>query len=178
MAKAKSWAAAKAAHRNSRRSITIIMDAESAAEADRLTEELDRLTDEAQTLALAKRIRALEDKAADSAIVFVFQGVGRLQHETMMIDHPATAEQQAAMPEGQTLRWNPETYPPLLLAASCVAPAEIAGDVDEWTEIHRDWSVGQVAALWGACMAANAGVVDEAPKSVAVSDALSRSTSS
>lgn len=171
-AKKRRWADIKRAHRNSRHEVTLVMDTASVVEAQRLAAQLEQAP-EGEQPTLARRVRALEDTAADSAVTFVFEGLGRSRYDLLVAEHPATDEQAAAVPEGQTLRWNPETFPPALLAASCVEPADIAGDVEEWAEIHRDWSAGQNARLWGACLAANAGV-NEAPKSQAASDVLGR----
>lgn len=174
MAKKKSWAQIKAQHHNARRSVSIVLDSEAALEAQRLAVELDS-TPEKSKAALARRINALEEKAAP--VTFVFEGVGRSRHQLLLAEHPPTAEQKDAAPEGMTPRFNLDTFPPALMAASCIEPAELRGDVEEWTEIHDTWSDGQVASLWGTCLAAQAGVND-APKSAAASDVLANSASS
>lgn len=182
----KKWAERKRAHRNTRRSTSIVMDSESADEAERLAGQLDQVP-EAERLILAARIQDLEQQAAESTETFVFESIGRGWHELLLADHPATAEQQAEMPEGRRLRWNPETFEPALLAACCVEPVELHSDIDqdgrlvdqgavaEWAEIRRDWNDGQWRRLWDTCLQAVGGVMDEAPKSVAASALLAGS---
>lgn len=174
MAKGKSWAQIKAQHSNTRREVTLVMDSAAALEAKRLTDEL-ATADESAKASLAKRIKALEAKAA--AVTFAFEGVGRARHALILAENPPTKEQKKAAPAGMVPRYNLETFPPALLAASCVEPADLAGAVDAWTEIYDEWSDGQTSALWNACLAANAGVND-APKSGAASAALASSANS
>lgn len=157
-------------HTNPRESVTLVLDTESAAEAARLAEQLDTVP-EGERLTLAKRITALEAKAADSRFTFTFEGVGGERYELLLAEHPATDEQKASAPDGFTPRYNTSTFPPALAAASCVEPAELHGDVEEWTEIRRTWSPGQWSRVFGAVLSAQQAVPD-APKSQAASDVL------
>ena len=168
------WSELKAKRRNPRESVPLVMDTAAADEAKLLAASWDS-TPEPERLTLATRIDAAERAARESIVVFTFEAVGRGAHELLVAEHPPTKDQLSGMPDDTTLRWNPQTFPPALAAASCVEPAEIAGDVDEWAEIHRTWSDGQWRALWSACMMAQGVAVSDAPKSRAASDALSRS---
>lgn len=168
--KRRSWAQIQALHSNSQESVTLVLDTRAATEAKRLAETLDTARD-GERLTLAKRVKALEDKANDSSETFTFEAVGGERHELMVAEHPPTDEQKKAAPEGMTPRWNVDTFPPALAAACCVEPLELRGNVAAWDEIRRTWAPGQWARLWGACLAAQAGVVD-APKSQAASDVL------
>lgn len=176
------WAAAKRRHTNTRVSVTMPMAADAAEQAERLLPQLRRLRDadgeredlSEQVHALAERIHQLECDAAASEVTFVFQGVGRGHAEKLRLEHPLPDSLKAQL--GEVINWDPETYPPALLAASCVEPAELAGNDTEWQDIHDNWSEGQVAKLWRACMQANQGVA-EAPKSALVSAILTPPTS-
>lgn len=174
MAKAKSWADIKAAHSNTRREVTLVMDSAAALEAKRLADELATV-DEKSKAALTRRMKAAEQKAG--AITFAFVGVGRARHALILAENPPTKAQKKAAPAGMVPRYNLDTFPPALLAEACHEPAELHGDVDAWTEIYNEWSDGQTSALWNACLAAQAGVND-APKSVAASAALASSANS
>jgi len=163
------WAKLKATRTNTRVSTDIVLDAAAAAEADRLGAELDSLGDDAPA-ELAKQVRELEQQAAASRVTFTFEGVSRSAYQQLCDEHPASPEDQAA-----GARFGPG-FMPALLAASCVQPAELRGDVDEWTEIHDEWSNGMTTRLVGACLSANAGVA-AVPKSSRASAILARTGS-
>lgn len=176
-----SWADMKAAHRNTRRSVRIPLDQAAVEEAGRLDDELpriqrddDELTRDPQAPLTAERIRDLERQAAASEVLFVFEGIGRARHAKLLAEHQASDEQKKLL--GEYLPYNPEAFPPALLAASCVEPAELRDNVDEWRAIHDTWSAGQVKALWSTCTDAN-GDVMETPKSARASAVLARRNS-
>ena len=177
-----SWADRKKVHRNTVRSAVVPLRGDLLDEVDRLEDELllaeaedARLNRQPQAPAIADRILALEAQARESECRFTFEGLGRGAYAKLSAAHPATDQQRADMPD-VTLEWNPETFPPALLAASCVEPAELAGNVEEWTEIHENYSVGQVNRVWAACSIANAGVA-ESPNSQLASVAQRRRSS-
>ena len=176
------WAQRKKDHRNTVRSATVPLRGDLLDEVDRLEDELVRAEEADARLnrhpvapSIADRILALEEEARQSEVRFSFEGVGRGRYARLASEHPATDEQKEEL-DGVELEWNPETFPPALLAESCVEPAELRGDVQEWTEIHENWSVGQVNRLWQACSIANAGVA-ESPNSQLASVALRRRNS-
>lgn len=177
----RSWADVKAARSNTRVTVRIAYDSRAADDAERLDAELARVRDEderhnrlPQAPALAERIQQLEQQVRDSEVEFTFEGLGRRKYQLLMEAHPAT-EAQEAMAETK-LAYNLATFPPALMAACCVEPAELHSGVDEqgnlldekalaeWVEIHDEWSPGQVGRLWRACQQANGGAV-EPPKS-------------
>jgi hypothetical protein len=172
------WADMKRRHVNTRVSVTIPMAADAAEEAARLVPQLRRMRDadgevadlSEQLVALATRIRGLEQEAADSEITFVFEGIGRARNEKLRLDHPMPDDLKGTK-LAELVNWNPYTYMPALMAASCVEPAELAGNEAEWVDIHDSWSDGQVDKLWRACLQANEGIA-ELPKSGLVSAIL------
>lgn len=179
--KPQSWQELKAKRTNTRVSVRIPWDGAAADEAARLAAELPRVQDDdarhnrdPQAPEVARRIDELERRARESEVVFSFEGIGRAAYQRMIEAHPATPEQEETA--GQKLSFNSDTFPPALMAASCVEPAELRGDLDEWTEIHDEWSTGLVACLWNAALQANARV-NEAPKSRLASTILAMNAS-
>ena len=86
------------------------LHAEAAGDADALKAATARL-DEAMT--------ALRD----DTIVMTFQALPRAVFRLLMAEHPATDEQQAeAEKAGARRRWNPDTFPDALIAATCTFP--------------------------------------------------------
>jgi hypothetical protein len=141
----------------------------------KLREEDGDIADRSQEIAaLAAQVRELEERASESEMTFTFEGLGRGRYARMLADHPPTKEQKAEL--GAELIYNPETFPPALLAASCVEPPELASNLPEWTDIHENRSPGIVTRLWRACQQAHQGVAD-VPKSLLVSAVLGRQNS-
>lgn len=84
------------------------------------------------------------DEEAGTTATFKFASIGRVGWEKVLDDHQASDEQQAEYRQEQldrdvpllmvgALRWNRETFPPALIAASCVDP---------------EMTVAQAQALW------------------------------
>lgn len=170
------WAVLKKAHRNTVQSTAITLRGDLLDEVERLEAQMavERSKDEWENRLpvvpqLARQIRELEDEARASEVRFTFEGMGRGDYAKLISAHKPTPEQEKDM--GQEMSWNPETFPPALMAASCVEPAELRGNVEEFTEIHATWSIGQVTRLWTTCMNANSLVADT-PKSGLASEAL------
>jgi hypothetical protein len=177
------WATAKRRHVNTQVGVTLAMASDAAEEAERLVPLLRRLRDadgeredlSEQVHAMAERIHQLECDAEASEVTFLFRGIGRGHAEKLRLDHPLP-EAMKGTKAAELVDWDPATLPPALMAASCVEPAELAGNVEEWQDIHDNWSEGQVAKLWRACLQANQGVADT-PKSALVSAILTPPTS-
>lgn len=179
--KPQSWQELKSKHTNTRTSVRIPWDGAAADEAARLAADLPRVQEDdarenrdPQAPELARRIDELERRAKDSEVTFSFEGIGRRQYQMLIEAHPATPEQNETA--GQRLSYNPDTFPPALMAASCVEPAELRDNLPEWEEIHDEWSTGQNACLWHAVVQANARV-NEAPKSRLASTILAMNAS-
>lgn len=175
------WAVLKKAHRNTVQSTKVTLRGDLLDEVGRLEEDMRRETakDEWENRTpvgpqIAQRIRALEEEARESEVTFSFEGLGRGDYARLISQHKATPEQETEL--AQELMWNPETFPPALMAASCLEPAELRGNVAEFTEINDTWSVGQVTRLWACCLNANSLVADS-PKSDLASAALRRPSS-
>ena len=161
-------------------SVSICVRGDLVAEHDRLDGELRRVRDEddrenrpPQAPQIAQQIQDLEEQIRAAEVEFTFRAIGRKALTDLEATHPATAEQQDAQEDGTRLTWNPETYPPALVAASCVAPAGIT--LARAQHAYETWSTGQWSKLWRACLTANLGSTDPGPKSVLASVILAGS---
>jgi len=152
--------------------ITIAYDSEVA---DRFAEAKDRL-DSAKQMADLKRQRPKEEREqaitemqdaqlefneAKDAIdeesqTFVFRSIGRRAYETLLMDHQPTPEQVAqAKKQGDgEFNWNPDSFPPALLAASLVSPILDEADIKDIWE-GEDWSASETMSLFMCAMEAN-----------------------
>jgi hypothetical protein len=174
-----SWAAIKKLHSNARQSVTLCVRGDLVDEIAKLEQQMAREDEDDQRVnrhavapQIARQIQELEAVAREAEVTFTFQGLGQGRFAKLQAQHPATAENKQQLGTDE-LEWNPETFPPALMAASCIAPAELAGNDAEWLEIHQSWSNGQVLRLWATCMAANAMGADT-PKSQRASEILQR----
>lgn len=180
-----SWSQLRAAHRNTVRSCRLTLRGDLLDEVAKLEEVMRREAEADEwnnrhpvAPKIAQQIRDLETEAQASEVVFAFEGLGQGTLARLQAEHPATAEtrKRLGLDEGAELEFDPETFPPALMAASCIEPAELKGNVEEWTDIHQNWSTGQVTRLWAACMGANA-MVAETPKSERASEILRQANS-
>lgn len=108
---------------------------------------------------IAEEILRLKDRARP--VEFRFRSLGRRAYSDLLRAHPPTDAQKADAPAGQVLLWDADTFPPALMAACCVQPADTTAEW--WRNVYDDWGLGQVERLWKACLTANAGVA-EVPK--------------
>lgn len=95
--------------------------------------------------------------AEEDAITFVFRSIGRKAYDRLVTAHPPTdaakaeAVKQGANPED--LSWDPETFPPALMAAAIVHPHLSEEDIQEmWNS--EDWSGTELQNLYYAAIAA------------------------
>lgn len=179
-----SWKEARESHRQLELPVRVPMRADLFAEitalevqAKREREIDERENREPVAPGIAHRIMGLEEELRDSEVEFRFRALGRRRYNELLADHPPTDKQkQEAADADAVLAYNPDTFPPLLLAASCVEPTDM--DVDDWSDIWENWSEGQVGPLWRTCLAANMGGTDAGPKSQIASAILNASAKS
>lgn len=181
-----SWDEIQAASANTRRSATVPLDTASVAEAKLLAERYERLNgedrtglaDHAEEMAQLKdRIRELLAQAEAKQLTVVFQGLGKSAYNKLRSEHPAPADQLDEELYGKNPGFDVLTFPPAMLAAACISPPALAGNVQRWTHIHDTWNSGPVARLWEMCIAAQQSV-NSVPKLSAVFAALGESSSS
>lgn len=179
----RSWQSIKQAHSAPIVSVSLSLRGDLVDELEVLEDDLRQarhddtmLNREPEAPAIALKIQEIEAEARADEAQFKFRGIGRGPFARLMAEHPSTAEQQEAAGDDARLPYDADTFPPALYAASCIEPADLAGNLEAWQEIHDQWSVGQNTKLWRACNAANMGVA-ETPKSVAASVVLQQNSS-
>lgn len=103
------------------------------------------------------RYNELEAVIGDDLIEFTFRSVGRRRYEEIFEECPPTSKQkQEAVKNGEEEpQWNPETFPPAIIAASIVEPEMTEEDVyDMWES--TDWNQAELTSLFLAALTANA----------------------
>lgn len=117
---------------------------------------------------LGEAQQALDDArtaAAQVSATFVFEAVGRQNFSDLRGQHPPTKEQRdewkrrwlkTGMADHQIpeLEHNTDTFPPVLIAASCIEPAMT---VEQATRLwdSAGWSDAELAELFGAALLVN-----------------------
>jgi len=152
-AKAQTMADILAAKKPNKRTIDVVLDADLAGQIRLKEQELAQLKNR-RGKSLADGIGPLEveldelyETAADMAVTFTFQDIGRKAFDTMVLAHQPTPEQKKHIAEmgGGILEYNIETFPPALMAASAVDPEMT---VEEAEEIFNEWSSGDAEILF------------------------------
>ena len=111
---------------------------------------------------LEAELAELEEALDDVAVDFVFQDIGRKNYDNLVQAHPATDEQKADYRRQAEelemdiakiggLSYNPDTFPPALMAACAISPKLT---IEEATEIFNEWSEGDVEMLFMGAMQA------------------------
>ena len=146
--------------------------AQLAAAEDRLAKaERDALLRADDRSAQTARDRALADldnartEAAEHTVVFRMRSISRPAMAALRLAHPPTKQQredyrkaqvQAGIPgrERGELTYNPDTFPPAVVAACCAEPEMT---YEEALEIWEDpeWNEAELAALFQAAMTVN-----------------------
>lgn len=178
------WAKIEVEHQHIRQSVRIPMRADLVDELARLEvlAAREQATDRVENRdpvapGIATQIRELEAQMIASEVQFTFQALGRRDYAKLLADNPPTDEQKREADEDdRTLQWNPDTFPPQLLAASCIAPA--GATVERFTDIWENWSEGQVSQLWNTCLTTNMAGAGAGPKSQIASAILNGSVKS
>jgi len=89
---------------------------------------------------------------------FVFKGIGKRGWSDLLKQHPPTKEQLKLQPR---LDHNPETFPAVAVAKSCLSPAMT---VEQARQLEERLDLTQWSQIWQACLSANIGD-PTAPKS-------------
>jgi hypothetical protein len=141
-----------------------------AAEADRLTAELDRLgayvpsslSDTDPRTDLAAELDKVIEQMRAAEVEFRFRGLPPQDLSDVMTSHPARDSSES---------WNHITLPPHLVSASCVSPAMTLEQANDLFAAVNDQQRGQLfTAAWNANNATT-----QIPTSRAVSASLSSS---
>ncbi len=137
---------------------TIQIDGEVAVEIAELraqvtlAEQFDRKHNEDDTAPkMQDRLDQLVEDAKDTEITFTFKAIGRIAYDEIVSD-PANAPSDEQKKEGA--QFNPDTFPPALVAAAAVDP-EIT--IEEAVEIFGDseWNGAELQKLFFAALEVN-----------------------
>lgn len=110
--------------------------------------------------ALRDEVLDLQRQIAESGHDFTFQAIGRGAWLAAIAKHPPTKKQA-----GEGYSYNPDTFPPVALRASCIEP-ELTADDAQWLATQLD--VTEFDRLFDACVRVNQGTA-AGPKSVPAS---------
>jgi len=135
------------------RTVDIILDSDLAGEIQFKEQELAQARNRrGRSLAdgigtLQTELDDLYEKAADIAVTFTFQDMGRKAFDALILEHPATKAQREHIAElgGGILEYNIDTFPPALLAATGIDPEM---DLEEATQIFDTWGSGDAEILF------------------------------
>lgn len=148
------YAELAAAKRPVTKRVRLVLDPDVAGALERAEEALDRAradrearpddVESAEAFETAQReVEAAREVADSSVAEFVFRAVGQSRYDELLAAHPPTpahqAQQRRHVPEAPPLEWNPDTFPPALVAACLVEPALTEEQVaDLWAS--EDWN--------------------------------------
>ncbi|MFE7609249.1 hypothetical protein [Streptomyces celluloflavus] len=154
------------------KTVELLLDGELVERVERLehehaealrTDEESNAPDRAP--AIAVEIDALREQAEESRQTFTFQALPHRAYRRLLTEHPPTVEQIAQAKDNglEASAFDPDTFAPVLVAATCTDPT---GTPEEWAEMWGELSDGQVATLFTTSLATQFQVPDLAPKSV------------
>lgn len=155
-------------------SVEVIPDAEKAAELKAMERQLDiekrkdnKLNRSPVAPGLKKKIDLMTEELSETAVEFVFQDLGRKKFEDLWKQFPPSDELREL-----GYQWDPDSFGPPLLAASCIKAGGSDGlTLEQAQTIYDDWSTGEAEALVMGAINANMGV-SSIPKSEIDIDAI------
>lgn len=114
-----------------------------ARDADRLSNEPD------EAPKIQEQINTLVEESKDTEVVFTFKSVGRFRYDELVTAHQPTKE---AKKEGA--EFNADTFPPALVAESCVEPKM---SLEDATEIFAspDWNGAELRRIFFGALEVN-----------------------
>jgi hypothetical protein len=96
------------------------------------------------------------DRIKESSMQFTFRSISRKKLDKLLEDNQPSAKAKAKAEEaGEELNFDPDSFPPALIAATCISPELTLEEAQEIWE-SDDWTQGELLSLLGAAMTANA----------------------
>lgn len=110
----------------------------------------DRMSNQPDTApAIQKQIDELVEESRNTEVTFTFKSIGRFRYDELVDEHPPTKE---AKKEGA--EFNADTFPPALVAESCVDPEMTNEDaVDIFAS--PDWNGAELRRLFFGALEVN-----------------------
>lgn len=101
-------------------------------------------------------VSVLSDSGDVIEVALKVRAIGSREYDDLLAAHPPTAKQKK---EDSATPYNPETFPPALIAACASEPAMTVEQATEiWESEH--WSRGELTTLFFGCMEVNAKGLD------------------
>lgn len=110
---------------------------------------LNKRVSEEDRAALKEALECAKVELEEATVTMTFQAIGRGAYERLMNDHPATEEQKI---ENEDVPYNPDTFPPALIAASCIEPKM---EEEDAKEICDTWNGAEVTLLFYTALQVN-----------------------
>ncbi len=114
-----------------------------ARDSDRLSNEPDKAP------AIMAQIEALVEESKDTEVIFTFKSIGRFAYDELVTSHPPTKEQKKDGAE-----FNADTFPPALVAASCVDPSMSLEDATAMFS-SPDWNGAELRRIFFGALEVN-----------------------
>jgi hypothetical protein len=106
---------------------------------------------------LQAAVTAAQEALDEATMWFTFAGLGRSAFARLIDEHPPTPQQLADAEKISRAAptFDPDTFAPALLAASCVSPAGLG--VEDFLAIYSDpaWNVEELGSLFAAALSVN-----------------------
>jgi hypothetical protein len=91
----------------------------------------------------------------EKTVTFRFKALSRDRYERLLATHQPTKEQRARTTAlGGFLQWNPDTFPPALMAACLVDPDDLTADDVQAMFVDDEWNQAELEALFSAALSA------------------------
>ena len=106
---------------------------------------------------LLAQAEAMKPQMEEATVEFKFRSLSRKAYDALQSAHLPTPTQleEAKKEGGGTPSVNPDTFPPALIAASCVEPEMTADDAKALWEDDENWSQGELTMLYENAIAVN-----------------------
>lgn len=125
-------------------------------EAKRADSRSDSMADAPKAPIVQERLNALIEQAQDTVQVFKFRSIGRQAYELLLRKHKPTAAQRK---EEKTIQFNPDTFPPALVAAASYDPVITEEEAIEIFD-DPDWNNAELLKLYFAAEGAQSESTD------------------
>ena len=114
------------------------------------TRDSDRVSNEADKApGIMEQIEELVGESRDTEVTFVFKSIGRFRYDEIVTENPPTKEQKKEGAE-----FNADTFPPALVAESCIDPEMSLEDAVE-IFASPDWNGAELRKIFFGALEVN-----------------------
>lgn len=101
----------------------------------------------------------VEADLRENSVLFTFKAIGRKNYEKLVSKHPPTNKQKEEVEDAggdpKLVFWNTDTFPPALIAASCVSPEMTPEQAKVLWEDDENWNSAELSEIFNAALMAN-----------------------